>query len=210
MTTDQIRERILQEDVAFVLSKHRKLRTLYALKKEIRYELERHTEFDTESVAEHIFGMHCLCDYFLPLDERLSSANQEKIRRMIQYHDVDEIRTGDIACYHKNDESSELIDAQDVITILPKHLQAQLNETLAEYHEQMTIEAKFVKALDKVEPILQCYDEEMKKVLHRNKVSLAKGMAGDKQKYMDVFPVISHFNNVIAAQMEKEGFFDKG
>jgi len=210
MTISEIKNKIIQEDIAFVLSEHKKLHSLYALKKEIRYERVRDTSFLTESVAEHVYGMHCLCDYFFSLDERLASADVAKIHTMIQYHDIDEVKTGDIPNYLKDvDPNSEFTAAKEVILGLPEVMQETIATAMAEYHAQETIEAKFVKALDKVEPAFQCYDEEMKPVLQVNKISLAKGMKG-KPKYLAEFPVIEHFNNVIGSQMELEGYFVAG
>jgi len=124
MTTSETLQKILSEDITFVLSEHKKLRSLYALKEEIRYERVRETPFVTESVAEHVYGMHCLCDYFLPLDERLANADIAKIRTMIQYHDIDEVKTGDVPNYIKTvNSSSEQVAVEEVICALPTIMQ---------------------------------------------------------------------------------------
>lgn len=41
----------------------------------------------------------------------------------------------------------------------------------------------------------------------RSQIEDGTGIADDKADYMAKFPVILYFNNVIAAQMTKEGFF---
>ena len=65
MTTPEIVEKIMTDE-AFVLHEINTLASYYQLKHTIRWAHTR-TEDETESVAEHIFGMHILIDYFYPL-----------------------------------------------------------------------------------------------------------------------------------------------
>ena len=111
MTTDTttlqaIREQILTSE-DFVLSELRRIQYTYTLKHVIRYGIDRTEEYETESVAEHIYGLHVLADYFLPLEDLDSVMNQRRVHDLIQYHDIDEIETGDIVSYLKTDKDRE-------------------------------------------------------------------------------------------------------
>lgn len=101
MTLSETRRQIMEDD-AFVLAEVARLQALYALKHEIRYARQR-PEADTESVAEHIFGMLILIEYFLPLEDEAGDWRSEDIRRMALFHDIDEIETGDMLGYLKTD-----------------------------------------------------------------------------------------------------------
>jgi hypothetical protein len=68
MTITEIRQKLLASD-EFVIAELQKVQTLYALKRVIRYNHTREHDVHTESVAEHVFGMHCLVEYFLPLED---------------------------------------------------------------------------------------------------------------------------------------------
>ena len=80
-----------------VLEEVKKIQYLYTLKREIRYAETRCDE--TESVAEHIYGMHICAMYFLPLEDPLCTWDKSRIFQMITLHDIDEIETGDVMRY---------------------------------------------------------------------------------------------------------------
>ena len=62
-----------------VLADLNRLQYLYRLKEVIRYDEER-TEIDTsESVAEHVYGMFILTEYFLPLEDPDKQLSKERI-----------------------------------------------------------------------------------------------------------------------------------
>ena len=110
--------------VEYVISEVRKLQYLYQLKKEIRYAQNRHEEDSTESVAEHIYGMHILAAYFLPLVDTKGEWDKARIYEMITQHDIDEIETGDIVGYLNTDSDREkgLQAIQTVIEKSPEHM----------------------------------------------------------------------------------------
>jgi 5'-deoxynucleotidase YfbR-like HD superfamily hydrolase len=90
MDIAETRKQIMESD-DFVLSEVKKLQTLYELKNVIRYGRERVHEGDTESVAEHLYAIHSLIDYFLPIEDTGVSWDTLKIHQLAQYHDIDEI-----------------------------------------------------------------------------------------------------------------------
>lgn len=191
-----------------IMADVRGLQYLYGLKREIRYNYQRDEEDTTESVAEHIYGMHVLALFFLPLIDENKKLNQENILKMITIHDIDEIETGDMLGYLKTDKirAEEALAAKRVIKKSPHHLQKDLNTLLEEYEKQETIEAKFVKAIDKFEPMIHLYNEEGKIILHRNKTTEEQGVKV-KESYIKPFPVIYRYYQVIHQKMVEENFF---
>ena len=60
ITLENYTPEVIMEDL-------KRLQYLYGLKKEIRYAQTRTQDDSTESVAEHIYGMHICGVYFLAL-----------------------------------------------------------------------------------------------------------------------------------------------
>lgn len=191
---------------AFILDEVSKLQYCYGLKNEIRYGEIRSDV--TESVAEHIYGMHVLASYFQELEDPLHTWNTARIIEMITWHDMDEIETGDVIGYKKTEEDRQRgEDAMNVvISKLPTLLQTRIKSIVEEYSTQETLEAKFVKALDKIEPLFQLYNNNGKEILFRNQTTQADSRR-IKDVYVASFPFMKQFNDVINDRMEKEGFF---
>ena len=100
MDLNATQEKILT-DKAFVIEEVQRIQFFYGLKMEIRYgEIRKDM---TESVAEHIYGMHVLAEYFMPLEDDTQTWNRENIYSMITWHDMDELETGDMIGYKKTD-----------------------------------------------------------------------------------------------------------
>lgn len=206
MTLEETRKRILEDD-EFVLSEFRKIQEIFRMKKVIRYHHTRSEVIDTESVAEHVYGMYALADYFLPL-EQTSSWNYSRIQQMALYHDIDEILTGDMIGYLKTDaDRAKEYDAQkEVLELLPEISKAIAESCLKEYEEQTTFESKFVKAIDKIEPLFHLINENGKEICKQNKVTHSQSRS-IKDKYVKEFPYIAKFNDVLNNFMVKEGYF---
>ncbi|MFT7507717.1 MAG: 5'-deoxynucleotidase YfbR-like HD superfamily hydrolase [Acidimicrobiales bacterium] len=191
-----------------VLQEIHKLQYLYGLKQEIRYGDKRPESTVTESVAEHIYGMHILASYFMPLENPDHSWDREKIYNLITWHDIDEIETGDIIGYLKTDEDRvrESEAKKTVVQKSPELLQRFITDVLCEYQKQETIEAQYVKAIDKIEPLCQIFNENGKKVLLTNGTTLEENRR-IKDPYVQKFPYIKHFTEVVSEEMQAQGFF---
>ena len=171
MTLTETRKRIMEDD-EFVLEETKGIQFLYELKHEIRYARKRDVR-DTESVAEHVYGMMMLLEYFLPLEDPEHEWNHERIRRMALIHDIDEIETGDTIGYLKTDQdrAREIDSMKLVISKLSNVLKETFTELAEEYESQSSPEARFVKAIDRIEPLFHIYSEEGKKILNENKTT---------------------------------------
>jgi 5'-deoxynucleotidase YfbR-like HD superfamily hydrolase len=183
-----------------------KIQYFYGLKKEIRYGETRNDV--GESVAEHVYGMHILALYFLELEDQNHAWDRSKIYEMISWHDMDELETGDVIGYKKTeaDKVREISALQSVMEKTPAIIKEKLSAVLDEYQKQESFESRFVKALDKLEPLFQVYNENGKEILLRNKTTMDDSRR-IKDKYVEAFPYMKHFNDVLNRTMDKEGFF---
>lgn len=206
MTAEETRKRILEDD-SFILSELEKIQVLFKMKRVIRYNHTREEEIDTESDAEHVYGMLALKEYFQPLEET-GEWDGEKIYQIALYHDIDEILTGDRIGYLKtaSDREEEFLSQQKVIESLPESMQAEVQELIQEYEEQKTVESRFVKALDKMEPLFHLINENGKQILLRNGTTLAQHKS-IKDKYVAEFPYLKRFNEVLSKHMVEKGYF---
>lgn len=192
----------------FVLSEVAKLQYLYKLKTEIRYARTREDNGLTESVAEHIYGMHILALYFLPLIDPDSQLKRERIYEMITLHDIDEIETGDTIGYLKSDadRNNEAVMMRKVVEGTPTHMQPSLVSLVNEYEKQESIESKFVKAIDKFEPLVHLYNTSGKKIVTEAK-STATNSSSIREQYLKHFPIMFTYYAHIHQSMIDEGFF---
>jgi putative hydrolase of HD superfamily len=191
----------------YVLGEIAKLQYLYTLKNEIRY-AQRRTSGETESVAEHIFGMHLVAQYFLPLLDAAGEWNRTHIYEMITLHDIDEIETGDVLGYTKSqaDRDSEGDVMRKVIEKSPLHMQERMRTRVNEYEAQETIESRFARAVDKFEPLVQIYNETGKGILHSNGTTAAQS-ASIKEPFLIHFPLMYAYYQIIQQAMIDEGYF---
>ncbi|MDA8597066.1 HD domain-containing protein [Candidatus Pacebacteria bacterium] len=195
---------------AEILTEVKKLQVLYRLKTVIRYHHTRDEEkpYDTESDAEHIYGMQVLARYFLALENPAGDWDREKVYDMILYHDIDEIETGDTIGFMKtsDEKSIELAATKRVIKTLPKSLQDSVSTLMTEYEAQSNIEAQFVKALDKIEPCFHLLSESGKATMQMHGTTLEQHWS-IKRKPISPFPVLLRFTEVITTELEQQGHF---
>jgi 5'-deoxynucleotidase YfbR-like HD superfamily hydrolase len=206
MTISQITQQLMADD-AFVLAETQRVQYLYGLKHETRYNLPRQEAIASESVAEHVYGMHILADYFAPL-ELPATADRGLIRQMITWHDIDEVETGDTIGYLKTPamRAAEHEAAERVLAKLPAHMRENAEACLREYNALATTEAQFVKAIDRIEPLFQLYTEHGRAVMHRNGTTRQQS-DGLKYPYLTRFPIMRRFVDVVGDLMEREGYF---
>jgi len=150
----------LQSTDKEVMSEIERLRVLYTLKHTMRYQSSRDRSVHSESVAEHLYGMAIIAQYFLPLEDPQRSMDHVRIHELILFHELGEIETGDISFHHKKDEhkARERIAAERVAARLPDSLSQLALGRCKEFEEGHTKEAKFAQAIDKLEPIFEMAD----------------------------------------------------
>jgi 5'-deoxynucleotidase YfbR-like HD superfamily hydrolase len=191
-----------------VISETQKLLYLYELKHVIRYGQSRTDKDYTESVAEHIYGMHVLCDYFLPLEDPNQALDRAKVSQLVTWHEVGEIELGDIPNVRKTeaDRAREAAVIPKTIAKSPALVQTVMQRITDEYETQNTPEAQFVKAIDKIEPLIHSFHELAKPVQHQLQLTTRKSHAA-KIPYVHNYPFIARFNNVLHRVMDEAGYF---
>ncbi|MCA9361087.1 HD domain-containing protein [Candidatus Kaiserbacteria bacterium] len=191
-----------------IISEVKKLQYLYRLKQEIRYNCVRPTLDLTESVAEHVYGMQILALYFLPLENPTGDWDRAKIFEMITIHDIDEVETGDMLGYQKTPEirAKEANAMKIVIDNSPEHLKAHWMELVNEYEALTSPEAKFVKAIDRFEPLIHLYTAHGREILKKNHTTRNQSQ-GLKYPYVKDFPYMSKFTYAIDEVMTEEGYW---
>lgn len=207
MTLEEIRKRILEDD-GFVLSEIEKLRYAYKLKKEIRYAQKREGVVDTESVAEHIYGMYVIASYFLPLEDINGQWDKQKILEMIVWHDVDELVTGDTITHWKTEAFLKQAEVAlpEAISNLPELLQEPVGKLIEEYEVRKSDEAQFVKAIDKGEPLFEMWEEFYKDILHQNGNTIQNHWQY-KRQYIEKFLYLMRFVEVATNRLIQKGYF---
>lgn len=185
-----------------ILADVAKLQYLYKMKEVTRYNQDRSMEDSTESVAEHVYGMLVLANYFLPLEDPDQKINRATLYEMILFHDIDEIETGDMLGYRKTDadRAHELEAMKRTLKKAPTVMQELMTARVEEYEAKETPEAKFAKALDKIEPLVQIFNEKWKQVLKENKTTPDESLR-IKIPYIQDFPFIKQFNDVIHEEL---------
>ena len=159
------KEELLDASEAELLEEVRKLQYIFGHSQIIRHGLHRDDEeYQTQSVAEHIYNMMILAQYFRPLEDPENEWDWEKITRMILWHDATELETGDTLTHHKNDEirASEKEAIPQVVSKIPEGLQFTYQADAAEYEARQSIESRFVKAIDVVEVVITSHSKQGK------------------------------------------------
>lgn len=191
-----------------VLEVVRNIRIGYRLKHTLRYNTHRDHERHSESVAEHVFALCLLAEFFLPLEDPGGLLDTRKIYQMLVFHDFGEIVEGDIP-YHlkkKEDEVRERVSAQLVFESLPGHLSGVAHDAWKAYEERTTSEGAFVYALDKVEPAFELFDPVSERSMKRLQFSWDDHIHR-KRRATEKFPVMRRFVEAISTDMLQRSVF---
>lgn len=118
---------------------------------------------EVESVAEHSYGVAFIAMLLADCARaRGREVNVEKVLRMALLHDVTEARTGDWPATIKPYFTAEALHAADA-RIAQEMLAPLGDEYVAlwrEYEARATLEARIVKAADKLDLLFQAYEYE--------------------------------------------------
>lgn len=187
----------------------KKLKTLFLLK-----EIERSycpVKTREETTAEHTYSSLMLAQYFLPKinKNKKKKLDELKVMKMLLYHDIIEIETGDFYLYdiklqkikHKKEQKA----LKKLKLKLPKEIAKDFVILWKEFEEYKTLESKFCKAIDKLDPIIHNLDA--KTAWKDGKIS-EKLLREKKEKYFVEFPILLKvFNSIIKYIKEKKYFY---
>lgn len=107
-----------------------------------------------ESVAEHTYR---LLVFAWLLQDVYPELNLKKMLLLALFHDMGEAVTGDIPAFEKTraHEETERKVLEQIPVLLPEPRKGELKDLFRELEENRTTEARLVKAMDKLEALIQ-------------------------------------------------------
>lgn len=200
MTNSDSINKILTDD-GYIKQELDKIALYFNLKHTIRWAKNRGVDV-TESVAEHVYGMHVLNTYFLPLIDPKKELNYELISAMITWHDMAEAIVSDMTTVSKTEQhkAAEKDAEVELLQNATAHLRPILQTVFSTYDQRITPESQFVKALDKIEPIFHLYFLKQQQIDINAHFSLEWGADEYRQhrfEYINAFPIIKRFDDIL-------------
>ena len=186
----------LRSTHAELIAEMERIRVMYRLKHTMRYLSQRDQNVHSESVAEHIYSMKIIAQYFLPLEDSEEQLNRVRIDELILFHELGEIETGDIIFHKKSDKlrREERKAAARVAKQLPKSIQTLSLDRVKEFDSCKTPEARFAYAIDKIEPIFEMFEDAVLPLFRIHGISREVAVGG-KKKACDTYPYLMLFIN---------------
>jgi len=114
-----------------------------------------------ENDAEH--SWHIALMALVLCEHAAESVEVARVVKMLLVHDLVEIDAGDIAVYHLDEENErkkaeqEQAAADRIFGLLPAEQGAEFRALWEEFEARETPEARFARALDRLQPMLQNY-----------------------------------------------------
>jgi len=191
----------MQSENAFLLAELDKIALYYQLKHTIRWGHTRDQD-ETESVAEHIYGMHILIDYFLPIIDQEDKLDHTLVRQLATWHDMAEAVVSDMTTNTKTEahKEAEKLAELEITNEATLHIRDKVREIFQVYNDQVKAEAKFVKAIDKIEPMFHLYFLSKNESDLRPKFDLgwsAEEYQEHRNSYIVKFPILKQFDNIL-------------
>ena len=107
-----------------------------------------------ESVAEHSFSIMMLALKIMKKENL--KLDENKVLKMCLYHDLCEIYSGDISPFDNISKQNKFELELNAIKQVSNIAQMEdIEELWIEFEQQITPEAKFVKAMDKLDAVMQ-------------------------------------------------------
>jgi len=172
---------------------------------------KRYMEYDpifSESVSEHSYKLIAMADKLFDLLEL--DLDYRKCIRLAMYHDLCEIGLKeDLDAYMVlNDDNLQILkkeqENQNILEISKTYEFKDIYDIFIEYEKQVTLESKFINALDKIEPKLRCLKVQNVKLRHPDFIATH---ADDSVRN---FPKLLPFYKVVKEKMrerfEQSGF----
>lgn len=172
-----------------------RIRVMYQLKYTLRYKSQRDQSVHSESVAEHMYAMNVIAQYFYPYEDPQGKLDRIRVNELMLFHELGEIETGDIISHLKTDEdrAHEIEAANRVVQLLPVSMRQTALERHSEYEECITPEAKYAKAVDKIEPIFEMWDESLALPLFKKYNVNRAAAIGQKYEATKDYPCMRRF-----------------
>jgi putative hydrolase of HD superfamily len=134
---------------------------------------------DPESIAEHSYGVAVVASLIVDdLRAKGETVDGERVLRMALVHDLAEVFTGDIPMPAKSEALREALGQAEEATLATVLTPAQL-ELWREAEGAQTLEARIVKAADKLQMLVKALTYEQQK-----RGNLAEFFEGKNRKTM--------------------------
>lgn len=95
-----------------------------------------------------------------------NSTNMEKVLKMVIIHDIVEAEAGDVPAFEENRKEEKIKNERKAIENIKKMLGNNAGDEIyglwQEYESSQTTESKFVKALDRIEVLIQHNEADIK------------------------------------------------
>ena len=171
-----------------------------ALKNELRHNWTSKNR--QESVAEHSWRMSLMA--MLMTDRLKENLDISKILKLIIIHDLGEIIAGDVPAYDKKaKEIQEKIEKESMEKLKEKFDLKEVEEIVRlwrEFEKQESLEAKFVKALDKLEVRIQHNESNMERW---NDIEYPRSQYV-ADKYCDYDEFLKEFNKLVKKESKNK------
>lgn len=134
------------------------LRTAIKMKETYRFTPKENGQYEND--AEHTWSVVLLCMLLgnKVKEELKVDLNIERMLKMAIIHDIAEVLTGDTKTWdisaRVSKDEKERKAVEEIFGKLPKDLRDEFLSLWNECEEKQTIEAKIVKSLDRLEPVL--------------------------------------------------------
>ncbi len=159
-----------------------------------------------ESSAEHTWSCLILADYFL--NQMNEKIDRLKVYELLLYHDVVEIEAGDIPIHHvkerENKKEKEQKAFEKVKKDFPPELKEKFTKLFKEFEEQKTKEAKFARAVDRLDALIHemDYKEDWKGWTEKQVRKFYEEEIKD-------FPIIKEAFEKILKYVVEEGYYEQ-
>lgn len=182
------------------------LHKIESLKSTLRY--NKTTSGRKESTAEHTWRLALIV--FIIADELKLNIDINKAIKIALVHDLAEALIGDIDAiliaegkFSKDEKEKQEIEAiMNLQNTLPEVIGKEISDLWHEYNDCKTREAKFVKALDKIETLTQIAESGHKTY------DKPEFIANYANKSIKSFPELSEILKIVKRKLKAE--FDKG
>ncbi len=159
-----------------------------------------------ENPAEHSWSAMMLATYFMP-----KGLDELKVFKMLLYHDLIEIEVGDVFAFdfraRKLQEAKEWKAYEKLCKELPGNFRTEFKTLWKEFEEMKSPEAKFAKACDKLDPLVQTAFE--KSHFEENQISEAMIRESKEQVFRE-FPELNEFFEKLMNHLRKKKYFFQG
>ncbi len=180
-----------------------KLRKLYELKRVYR---ENSVGGRKESSAEHSWSTMMLADYFFEAIK--PDIDRQRVFELLLYHDLVEIESGDVPIHQeekrKNKKETELKAMKKLKEEIPKEIRQRFEEMFIEFEELKTPEARFAKAVDRMDALIHELDnkEDWK---GWDEAMVRKYF----EKHISDYPKIRKMFEELVSFIREEGYFEQ-